>query len=191
MPVTQITLLPGYDATTQARLVDHVSCAVRSVIAATEAGTTTFVQEVSTYRRDGRVFQHGHAALPCASDCVRDFLLAMQARQLDQAQRFLHPDFEMVFPGGQRFTQLADLVAWSKTRYQRLTKHIEGFDESWQGDTTVVYAHGTLEGLWPDGRAFEGIRFVDRFEVRAGLLMRQAVWNDLAEQAQHVGPVRR
>jgi len=28
---------------------------------------------------------------------------------------------------------------------------------------------------------FEGVRFVDRFEVAGGLLTRQDVWNDLAE----------
>jgi hypothetical protein len=44
-----------------------------------------------------------------------------------------------------------------------------------------VYCHGTLQGQWPDGSAFEGIRFIDRFLVQAGRLVRQDVWNDLAE----------
>ncbi|MEK9895816.1 MAG: hypothetical protein VW518_05245, partial [Burkholderiaceae bacterium] len=64
MPVTQITLLRGYAADIQTRLVARVSAAVRSVIPAPEAGTTTFVQEVSTYRRDGRVFEQGNVAQP-------------------------------------------------------------------------------------------------------------------------------
>lgn len=34
MPVTEITLLPGYSEDVRARLVNHVSKAVRSVIAA-------------------------------------------------------------------------------------------------------------------------------------------------------------
>jgi limonene-1,2-epoxide hydrolase len=41
---------------------------------------------------------------------------------------------------------------------------------------------GTLYGEWPDGRAFEGIRFIDRFVVRGGRLADQKVWNDLGEQ---------
>jgi len=45
----------------------------------------------------------------------------------------------------------------------------------------VVYCHGTLSGEWPDGSAFSGIRFIDRFTVRAGKLADQTVWNDLAE----------
>jgi hypothetical protein len=55
------------------------------------------------------------------------------------------------------------------------------FDESWQGDKTVVYVRGVLNGEWPDGTAFKDIRFVDRFEVIKGLISRQDVWNDLAE----------
>jgi hypothetical protein len=26
------------------------------------------------------------------------------------------------------------------------------------------------DGLWPDGRPFDGIRFIDRFEVKHGLI---------------------
>jgi len=46
----------------------------------------------------------------------------------------------------------------------------------------VVYCFGTLYGEWPDGRPFEGIRFIDRFVARAGKLADQKVWNDLGEQ---------
>jgi hypothetical protein len=99
-------------------LVDHVSKAVRSVIPAPEAGTTTFIQEV---------------------------------------------------------------VAWAQTRYQRVEKTIERVDESWQGDRTVVICAGRLNGVWPNGTPFDNIRFIDRFEVAAGQLMRQDVWNDLGE----------
>ena len=45
----------------------------------------------------------------------------------------------------------------------------------------MVYARGTLNGAWLDGSPFNGIRFIDRFEVRAGKITRQEVWNDLAE----------
>ena len=55
------------------------------------------------------------------------------------------------------------------------------YEESWQGDQTVVYCRGVLKGEWPDGGEFSGIRFVDRFEVIKGKLVRQDVWNDLAE----------
>jgi phenylpyruvate tautomerase PptA (4-oxalocrotonate tautomerase family) len=181
MPVTQITLLRGYAADIQTRLVARVSAAVRSVIPAPEAGTTTFVQEVSTYRRDGRVFEQGNVAQPEASAVVRAYLEAMEARDLATAQGMLAPGFVMTFPGGQRFTQLEQLVSWAKGRYQRVGKVYTGFEECWRGDDTVVYCCGTLHGVWPNGEPFEGIRFIDRFVVQGNQLLEQDVWNDLAE----------
>lgn len=184
MPVTQITLLRGYTQEAQQRLVDHVSKAVRSVIPAPEAGTTTFIQEVVAYRRDGRFFDQGNAALSSATEVVKSFLAAMQARDLAQAQTHLHANFEMVFPGGQTFHRLEELLAWASSRYQRIEKTFTHFDESWQGDHTVVYCAGNLNGVWPNGTTFDNIRFIDRFEVVAGQLVRQDVWNDLSERAQ-------
>jgi len=32
-----------------------------------------------------------------------------------------------------------------------------------------------------DGRPFEGIRFIDRFEIQDGLIVKQDVWNDMGE----------
>jgi phenylpyruvate tautomerase PptA (4-oxalocrotonate tautomerase family)/ketosteroid isomerase-like protein len=181
MPVVSVTLLPGYAAETQHRMVNRLAQAVRSVIDTPEAGTTVFVNEVSTYRRDGKVFSEGRAAHPVASDVVRDFLQAMQSRDLDRAQSFLSPDFRMCFPGGVVMHTLQELTAWATQRYSRIGKHYEQFEESWQGDVTVVFCHGSLQGTWLDGESFEGIRFIDRMEVRGGKIIRQDVWNDLAE----------
>ena len=181
MPVVSISLLPGYAAETQQRMVNRLAQAVRSVIDTPEAGTTVFVNEVSTYRRDGKVFSEGRAAHPVASDVVRDFLQAMQSRDLDRAQSFLSPDFRMCFPGGVVMHTLQELTAWAAQRYSHIGKHYEQFEESWQGDVTVVFCHGSLQGTWLDGESFEGIRFIDRMEVRGGQITRQDVWNDLAE----------
>ncbi|MCE2781676.1 nuclear transport factor 2 family protein [Limnohabitans sp.] len=181
MPVVSITLLPGYAAETQHRLVNRLAQAVRSVIDTPEAGTTVFVNEVSTYRRDGKVFSEGRAAHRVASDVVRDYLQAMQSGDLALAQSHLSPDFRMCFPGAVLMHTLQDLTAWAAQRYSRIGKHYEQFEESWQGDVTVVFCHGTLHGTWLHGESFEGIRFIDRMEVRGGLITRQDVWNDLAE----------
>lgn len=183
MPVTQITLLKGYESAVQARLIQRVSNAVRSVVPAPEAGTTTFIQEVSSYQRDGRVLHAGagNAALVDAQTVVQAYLQAMQARDLDAAQGYLAANFSMVFPGGQRMTHLSELLAWAQARYQRVEKSGETWEQCWQGDVTVVYCRGRLSGIWPDGRTFHNIRFVDRFEVMQGLIQSQEVWNDLAE----------
>lgn len=100
----------------------------------------------------------------------------MERRDLAAAEALLAPGFTMTFPGGVTMTALADLVAWSAPRYRFVRKTYHAVDEA--GD--VVHCHGTLSGEWPDGRAFSGIRFIDRFEVSAGKLSRQDVWNDMA-----------
>ena len=181
MPITQITLLPGYPAEVRERLVERVSAAVRATIASPEAGTTTYVHEAVTYRRDGRVMTEGRAALPVATERVRGFLQAMQARELERARGFLAPGFSMVFPGGVRHASLEELVARSAQRYRSVAKRIARADESFTPEGTVVHVDGTLHGQWPDGTAFDGIRFIDRFLVVDGLIAHQEVWNDLAE----------
>ncbi|CAN1541053.1 hypothetical protein MCERE1_01758 [Burkholderiaceae bacterium] len=181
MPVITVTLLPGYPAETQHRLVQRLADTARSVIAASDAGTTVFINEASTYRRDGKVYAGGAAVVPDASARVQSFLETMAARKLGEAQAFLAPGFEMVFPGPAVMHRLEQLIEWGKPRYRSVAKRYERFDECWQGDTTVVYCSGTLFGVWNDGRAFEGIRFIDRFEVVNNLLTRQEVWNDVAE----------
>jgi len=181
MPVISVTLLPGYPQDAQLRLVQRLAHTARSVIDASDAGTTVFVQEVSAYRRDGNVFSSGGPVLPEASQLVAQFLDCMAARNLEAAQAFLAPQFEMVFPGGQTMHQLTELLAWAAPRYQKVAKTNMVFEESWQADKTVVYCRGMLSGVWPDGSEFKDIRFIDRFEVVKGKLQRQDVWNDLAE----------
>ena len=181
MPVISVTLLPGYPQDAQHRLVQRLAHTARSVIDASDAGTTVFVQEVSAYRRDGNVFSSGGPVLPEASQLVAQFLDCMAARNFEAAQAFLAPSFEMVFPGGETMHQLTELLSWAAPRYQKVGKTKMHFDESWQSDKTVVYCRGMLNGVWLDGTEFKDIRFIDRFEVVKGKLQRQDVWNDLAE----------
>lgn len=181
MPVISITLLPGYSAETEQRLVQRVAQAARSVIAAPAAGTTVFVQQASTYQRDGRVFGAGGPGRADASALVREFLGHIQNRELAAAARLLAPDFVMRFPGSQPLHRLEQLVDWARGRYRRVGKTYERFDECWGDESTVVYCSGVLNGVWLDGSPFEGIRFIDRFEIADGLIRLQDVWNDLAE----------
>ena len=90
--------------------------------------------------------------------------------------------FTMTFPGTAPMTQLQQLIDWAKPRYKFVTKTYSGFEAlQTPGDAAVVYCRGTLSGEWPDGTSFEGIRFIDRFELTDGHLTRQDVWNDIAE----------
>ena len=112
---------------------------------------------------------------------IRDYLAAMEARDLNAAQAMLSDDFVMQFPGTEPMTQLSELIAWAAPRYLFVRKTYTGFDTASDGVLAVVYCRGTLQGEWPDGTEFEGIRFIDRFEIVDGKISRQDVWNDLAE----------
>jgi hypothetical protein len=88
---------------------------------------------------------------------VRQYLDAMERRDLAAARSLLAPGFTMMFPGGKRFDSLEQLVESARKRY------------------------GTLHGELLDGSPYSGIRFIDRFTVRSGKLVDQNVWNDMAE----------
>lgn len=115
---------------------------------------------------------------------MRSFLDAMAARDLPAAEAMLAPGFRMVFPGPVEFTSLTELVGWGGQRYRSVAKRYDRFDTLDHDGQTIVYCYGTLYGEWLDGTAFEGIRFIDRFEVANDLLVRQDVWNDLGEVAR-------
>ena len=188
MPVISITLLPGYSKEAETQIVSRVGEAVRSVIAAPAAGTVVFVNHANTYQRDGKVLAAGNAERVDAAALVRRFLDCMQDRDLVAAATLLAPDFEMRFPGSAVLHRLEELVEFSRGRYRNVSKTYERFDPTWTADGAIVYCFGTLYGNWLDGSAFEGIRFIDRFEVTDGLISRQDVWNDLALHLPAIAP---
>jgi 4-oxalocrotonate tautomerase family enzyme len=182
MPIVEAHILQGYRPEEKSRLVASLTDAVRFVVPAPDEAITVMLTEHAPdgYARGGMHRQPAPAA-PDPGQIVREFLAAMEARDLDGAAGFLGAGFFMVFPGGRRMSDLAALVAWAKDRYRFVKKSFDSV-EAFQGDgCAVVYTRGTLSGEWPDGTAFEGIRFIDRFELREGLITRQDVWNDLAE----------
>ncbi len=181
MPIVNATLLPGYPSEVEARLVSRLATATRSVIAAPAEGTTVCVSHASTYQRAGEVLSSGAGHRPVAGEIAVAFLRAMEARDLAQARRFLAPGFVMCFPGGREMTRLEELVERSAGRYRSVAKTFERIDEAWTDLGAVVYCSGTLHGTWNDGTGFDGIRFIDRFEVADGLIVRQDVWNDMGE----------
>lgn len=119
---------------------------------------------------------------------VRDYLAAMERRDLAAAKALLAPGFSMTFPGGTRFETLEALVEWAKPRYKRALKTYDRFDAAPQDDgSAVVYCFGTLYGELNDGTPYSGVRFIDRFTVRDGRLADQMVWNDMGEVLGRLG----
>lgn len=182
MPVVEIHLIEGYDDSTKARLGQALTDAVLQVVPAAPDAVTILTHEVSPagYMRDGKP-RSPAPALPDPKAIVGEFLAAMERRDLTAAEQFLGAGFQMTFPGGVRMTRLPELVDWAKERYRSVTKTYDGFDVAAGDHGALVFCFGTLSGEWPDGTAFDGIRFIDRFEMQGGLIVRQDVWNDLGE----------
>ncbi|MDC7785620.1 nuclear transport factor 2 family protein [Rhodoplanes sp. TEM] len=116
-----------------------------------------------------------------ALDLAKTFLVAIGQRDSAAAAGCLAADAVLIFPGGVRRRDPAAIAAGSATRYRSIGKSIDAWEVSRQGDVFVVYARGTLFGEWPDGTAFSGIRFIDRFEVAPHGITLQEVWNDTGE----------
>ena len=182
MPVVEAHILEGYADEEKARLTGALTDAVRFVIPAPDEAITVMLHQypAAAYARGGRHRQPA-PALPDPAALVKDYLAAMEARDLAAAQAFLDDEFETVFPGTQPMKSLAEVIDWAKGRYRFVRKTEEVVDAFQNGSISVVYVRGVLFGEWPDGSPFEGIRFIDRFEVREGRIARQDVWNDIAE----------
>ncbi len=178
MPVLELHVLEGYTDEDKTRLCNALTDAVRIVVPAQPEAVTVMIHEMqpNDYMR-GRQRRAPAPALPNPAETVRRFLAAMEARDLDTASGMLGADFTMTFPATPPMTALTELIDWAAPRYRFVTKTYEGFGAMQsEGEAAIVYCRGTLSGEWPDG-----IRFIDRFEVIQGLLIRQEVWNDIAE----------
>ncbi len=99
------------------------------------------------------------------------------------ASAYLAPDFELVFTGGRRFSGPAESAAFNAKRYAWVKKRFLRTDAALDAETGDVHVYNTgyLYGEWHDGTAFETNRYMDKFIVRDGKLIRTDVWNDSAE----------
>lgn len=116
-----------------------------------------------------------------AQQTVVAFLQSLEARDLAKAATCLAANAVLTFPSEKKFTTLDELVAWSKGRYKFVRKTFDSFDEVAHGDVTTVYVRGLLNGEWLNGTAITNVRYLDRFDLKDGKIIRQDVWNDLAE----------
>ena len=176
MPVITVTLIEGYCEEVRRRLEKRLTDAVRVTIGAPFDGITVIVNEVPAANdMRGRTARTPGTPPPQPAELALGFLAAMEACDLEQARSFLADDFAMTFPGAGRFSWLEELVEWSAPRCRSIRKTLEAVDEGLSEGGVVVHCHGTLSGEWPDGTAFSGIRFIDRFTVRDGKLVDQRV----------------
>lgn len=118
-----------------------------------------------------------------ARTMIEDFLAKQMAGEIDAVAHLIAPDCEIVFTGGRRFASAADIAAFNARRYDHVQKRMERTDVACtENGRIVVYSLGALYGAWPDGTPFDGNRYVDRFEIDDGRIVRWEVWNDSAER---------
>jgi hypothetical protein len=116
-------------------------------------------------------------------DLVEAFLLTIMIPDPVGARAFVSPELRIRFTGGREMQDPSECSAFNASRYAWVKKKFEQTDVV-QGATSayaIVYNIGTLYGAWPDGTAFEGNRYVDRYVVKDGLIVQMDVWNDSAE----------
>jgi hypothetical protein len=99
------------------------------------------------------------------------------------ASAHVSEEFELVFTGGRRFNGPAESAAFNAKRYAWVKKRFLRTDAALDPETGDVHVYNTgyLYGEWHDGTAFETNRYMDKFVVRDGKLIRTDVWNDSAE----------
>lgn len=118
-----------------------------------------------------------------AAGLVDAFLTAVMIPDADSARQYVAPDLQIVFTGGRRMKDPAECAAFNRQRYKWVKKRFERTEVVAGGtpEETVVYNIGTLYGEWPDGTPFQGNRYVDRYVLRHGKIVKMEVWNDSAE----------
>lgn len=118
-----------------------------------------------------------------AAAVVDEYLRLLMIPDPDAARRLAAPDLLIRFTGGRVMQEPAECARFNAARYSWVKKRIESTEVVVGGspEHTIVYSYGTLYGAWPDGTAFEGNRYVDRYVVRDGLIVQMEVWNDSAE----------
>lgn len=116
-----------------------------------------------------------------AINLVKQFLQLMEARDLAAAEALMSPQASITFPGDKRFASQSEMVAASRDRYQWVKKTFDHAEALIGEKCQIVYVMGTLYGVNRHGVSFSGVRYIDRFVLREGLIIQQDVWNDLAE----------
>ena len=130
MPVITVSLIEEYDEATRRDLAERLTDAAVSAIGAPLEGTTVVINEVpaANYMR-GRTSRAPGRLPPAPARVVRDYLGAMEQRNLEAATRLLAPEFTMTFPGSVVFRRPEASVDWSNGQYSTLTTTwtIKGF----------------------------------------------------------------
>ncbi len=112
---------------------------------------------------------------------AENFMLASMEGNRALTDELMTQDIVINFVG-RKLAKPEEIKNVNSQRYRSVKKKIERYDVSFEGDETVVYSIGTLYGEWLDGESFVGNRYVDRFVIKNGKIIKMDVWNDSAER---------
>lgn len=116
-----------------------------------------------------------------SAEVVRLYLEASMVPDPEAASSYIAAEFKVTFTGGRVYDSPFGPTQFNASRYKWVKKRMLRFDVAPGTDEDVVYSIGYLYGEWLDGRAFDRNRYVDRFVVRDGKIVKMDVWNDSAE----------
>lgn len=116
------------------------------------------------------------------AEIVRRYLEASMTPDPERAALYVANPVSITFTGGRVFDHPSGPTSFNAGRYKWVKKRMDRFDVAPGEGETIVYSVGTLYGEWPDGTAFEGNRYLDRFVVRNKKIVKMDVWNDSAER---------
>src|SRR3977135_4472837 len=116
------------------------------------------------------------------AEIVEAYLTASMVPAPDRPATYMKPGMVITFTGGREFDHPRGPTGFNARRYRCGKKKMDRFYVCHGADETVVYSIGTLYGEWIDGTPFEGNRYVDRFVVKGGQIVKMDVWNDSPER---------
>lgn len=118
-----------------------------------------------------------------AKAVVETFLHLSMVPDPEGAAAHVSENLELTFTGGRRFSGPADATAFNAKRYKLVKKRFLRTDAALDEETGDVHVYNTgyLYGAWRDGTPFDGNRYLDKFVVRDGMIVKMDVWNDSAE----------
>ena len=121
--------------------------------------------------------------LAAAKSIVEQYLAASMVPDPGTAATFVGDPFILTFTGGRRFDKPTGATGFNAKRYAWVKKEFVRTDAVYDAelDTYIVYNSGYLYGAWPDGSEFAKNRYLDRFFVKDGKIIKMDVWNDSAE----------
>lgn len=117
-----------------------------------------------------------------AGAIVDAFLEASMIPDPETAALYIADKVDIHFTGATPMSHPREMTAYNARRYNWVKKKMERTDVCPGDGETIVYGIGTLYGEWPNGKAFEDNRYVDRFVIRDDKIVKIDVWNDSAER---------